>query len=143
MKVKTIKVIIGIIIVLFISFILCGFKVSAAVGDIGEFRVTANSGLRLRDYPVNGNIITCMPKNSTINITSWNGEWAYGTFGSYSGWCSGQYITNESIQESTSYKGNLRPLGSFKITGYLANCSGTGLTCTGVRADTVVGTCCS
>lgn len=143
MKNKTTEMI-YITIALAIALLICGIRVTSAnTGE--EFRVTANSGLNLRDYPVTGNVITCMPKNSIVNVHEWRGNWVYVTYGTISGWCSGNFIINESNQQqitnTNNYTGNLRSLGTFKITGYLPNCSGTGLTCTGVKASTVVGTC--
>lgn len=147
MKNKTTKVI-GTMLLVFIMITcmssLFMTQVSAAQGDLGNFRVTANSGLRLRVSLFDGHIITVIPKNSNIEVTYWDESlWVYAKYGEYEGWCSSRYITNESVPETSTNtnSGKLRSLGSFKITGYTPYEGGTNKTCTGVKASTVVGTC--
>ena len=67
---------------------------SSAKFDTGVYRVIASNGLRIRENPINGNILTVMPSNSIINITNWDGEWAYVTYNNISGLSS---LRNESI----------------------------------------------
>ena len=116
--------------------------------EVDHYRVTASSGLRLRESPINGNIITVMTYGQTIDITGYDGEWAFGyTAGKYSGWCSTKYLEKidiDTYQQPSQETGNLEYIGSFRITGYTPSPyenGGTGLTCTGIKASTVVGQC--
>lgn len=59
-----------------------------------SYKVTAPSGLRLRkgagtDYP----IVVVMPYKSTFKVTKTYGSWAYGTYGTKTGWASLSWLS--------------------------------------------------
>lgn len=118
----------------------------ASNGNIGKYSITANSGLRLRESAINGNTLIVMPKGSSINITGWDGEWAFGYYQSYLGWCHSKYLNY--ISESNSNINldsiNLEYFATMKITGYTPSPSENGgwdVTCTGIKLKTVIGEC--
>lgn len=63
-----------------------------------EYKVTANSGLRIRTNPDDSdsrNIICVMPKESTFVVSKKEGNWAFGTWNTYSGWSSLAYLVKK------------------------------------------------
>ena len=86
-------------------------------------------------------------ENLTFIITYNDGIWAYVYYnhGEIHGWVESWRINDGSGPENVNvYIKKFRSIGTFKITGYTPSPKengGTGLTCTGIRAATVIGKC--
>ena len=61
--------------------------------------VAAKIGLNLRSEPVNGRVITVMPKGAQVKILS-DGSWAKVEYNGIQGYCSKQYLSNVTSKSS-------------------------------------------
>lgn len=73
-------------------------KASVASSASVEYKVTANSGLRIRTNPDdsdNRNIVCVMPKGSTFVVSKKQGNWAFGSWKGHLGWSSLTYLVKK------------------------------------------------
>jgi len=77
---------------LFSSFSLAPYRTGAAANGTGQYKVTANSGLRLRSEPSTTSAqLDLIPYNTIVNVTKLDGIWGQTTYNSRTGWISLDY----------------------------------------------------
>ena len=64
---------------------------------LGHYRVT--TGLRLRAFPVDGAILTVLPKGQGVDMWGIREEgWAFVKAGELGGWCAGEYLERSELE---------------------------------------------
>ena len=79
---------------LFSSLSWIPYRTEAAANGTGQYKITANSGLRLRSEPSTTSAqLDLIPYNTIVNVTEVNGIWGKTTYNSRTGWISLDYAT--------------------------------------------------
>lgn len=61
---------------------------------LGEYYVTANAGLNLREvWNTDGVVLAVIPYGTKVEVLDWHDGWAYVQYGDVTGWCSGNYLS--------------------------------------------------
>ncbi len=116
----------------------------AESGAHGSYRVKADGGLNMRSQPTTSStVIVNIPNGSTLEVTSWDGQWASVSWNGYSGWCHGDYLVQAGTSETAhiTYSQAQVDRAIEEAKAYYASCIGaspkTGLTGQSLTHDQV------